>query len=125
MFAGILAPLILRPQTESQLTVFDIHPNRLARDLLLYSPKVMVAAPTSPTDVLSDSSNDDDEASTRAIFPSRSSPTPSSLSAYTVKTTKTGTSLGGLHEDSSSEADVPDDKVRKNVVFTLEDDKNN
>lgn len=150
--ATILAPLILRPKKETQLTVHDIHPTRLCKvlifdrllnikDLLLHSTNIFTEEITSSVsaDILSNSSlEDDDQASTRGIFPNRS-PTPSSASIYTTRTTKTGASLGiqgysSADEDNHSfkdnqsilsETQSVENRGGKTVLFIIEDNVKN
>jgi hypothetical protein len=73
------------------VTVHDVHPMRLSRDLLLNAPRALSGPmlKENPEDIISDSSFEDDEdASTRAICPK--SPSPSTTSVFTTRTTKTG-----------------------------------
>lgn len=79
---------------------------------------------------MSDSSFEDDEdASTRAIFRTRS-PCPSTNSIFTTKTTKTGHSLGGFpsHETENSDEEFESEtqSIEKSakVLFTVDDVKN-
>ena len=130
--ALLLGPILLRPKTESSVTLHDKHPVRLCRDLLMHCDEILSASFLTPNgsqdelneddDLLSDDESfDDDEASTRGIYLGNHNVSNSSLSNASFVshfTRKTGTSLTIPY--SESEASFSDvDSVKSKQTMNM------